>query len=390
MLYPNTKIPNDNNTPPNDWESLNITLKDIKPEVFKALLTFIYTDNAEIDVDTVDQYMAAAHKYGIDGLAMLCTSVLDEGVTIDTACSMFEASKKLGSTVGMEFIEKNTKKVLQTEGFLDLSEERLVLLLKSDNLRVKEVDLFNAVMKWGEKRATSDKTTKEVVSSLIPLLRFPLCSVGDFAQVAGQGVLTQEQTLELYTYIACVGAKSKNLPKISFSAKKRGSGGFSFVWDRIGTNGRISDSGLTVTSNSSSYCCALGSIAMPPNSGDYFWECKVNNCTSSNSWMMGFGLGTSSLGLDNYISANTSGWGFINHSVRAHSNSSGDTFAQSFGTGDTIGLLYKSDSGVLKLYKNKKDYGALWSDIRETVYPAVHVAYNASLTMIADPDSPDS
>ncbi|KAM3214183.1 hypothetical protein ACQJBY_066556 [Aegilops geniculata] len=72
--------------------SRRVEIKDMEPAVFGALLEFIYTDNVpELDreleaVATMAQHLlAAADRYGLDRLKIICEGKLAGGITVGTA-----------------------------------------------------------------------------------------------------------------------------------------------------------------------------------------------------------------------------------------------------------------------------------------------------------------
>uniref|UniRef100_A0A453M798 Uncharacterized protein n=1 Tax=Aegilops tauschii subsp. strangulata TaxID=200361 RepID=A0A453M798_AEGTS len=63
-----------------------ITIKDMQPDVFKALLHFIYTDSLPSGEDTemVWLLLVAADRYAVDRLKLVCQSILCEDLNKDT------------------------------------------------------------------------------------------------------------------------------------------------------------------------------------------------------------------------------------------------------------------------------------------------------------------
>ncbi|KAL7985133.1 hypothetical protein Chor_003703, partial [Crotalus horridus] len=51
-------------------------------------------------------------------------------------------------TYCLAFIENYTQEVIQTRGFLELSEQAMQIILQSDNLAIDEVKLIHAVREW--------------------------------------------------------------------------------------------------------------------------------------------------------------------------------------------------------------------------------------------------
>ncbi|KAM3279256.1 hypothetical protein ACQJBY_046522 [Aegilops geniculata] len=66
-----------------------ITLRDMQPAVFKALLHFIYTDSLPSGEDTemVRLLLVAADRYAMDRLKLVCQSILCEDLNKDTVAT---------------------------------------------------------------------------------------------------------------------------------------------------------------------------------------------------------------------------------------------------------------------------------------------------------------
>ncbi|KAJ3704864.1 hypothetical protein LUZ61_008569 [Rhynchospora tenuis] len=69
----------------------SILIKDIKPEIFKAMLHFIYSDSLphmsdkDIPIVTqIQQLYKVADTYALDGLKAVCEKVLMRSVSVDT------------------------------------------------------------------------------------------------------------------------------------------------------------------------------------------------------------------------------------------------------------------------------------------------------------------
>ncbi|KAM0889945.1 hypothetical protein ACQ4PT_027352 [Festuca glaucescens] len=74
--------------------SQRVEIKDMGPLVFKSLLHFIYTDTmAEFDekdeaATVIAQHLlAAADRYGLDRLKLICEGKLSSGIDVDTVAT---------------------------------------------------------------------------------------------------------------------------------------------------------------------------------------------------------------------------------------------------------------------------------------------------------------
>jgi hypothetical protein len=135
---------------------------------------------------------------------------MEKNLDVDNVCTMFEnAPKTLGDEkFGLAFIEKNGQEVVQSRSFRNLSASRLLTIVKSNRLDVVEDELWTAVAEWAQaecKRNGFDYPKpdhlKNVLSEVIPHIRFPLMKMATLSEVNSLGVLAPEQMLKLFTWV---------------------------------------------------------------------------------------------------------------------------------------------------------------------------------------------
>ncbi|KAL6627801.1 hypothetical protein ACP70R_031527 [Stipagrostis hirtigluma subsp. patula] len=74
--------------PMRDTRGQHITIEDMEPAVFKALLRFIYTDSmptmddleADVKEDMIKHLLIAADRYGVERMKLMCESILCKGL----------------------------------------------------------------------------------------------------------------------------------------------------------------------------------------------------------------------------------------------------------------------------------------------------------------------
>ncbi|CAM0876984.1 unnamed protein product [Alopecurus aequalis] len=112
-----------------------ITIKDMEPAVFKALLHFIYTDSlprklleGEESTEMIRLLLVAADRYALERLKLVCQSILCEGLNADTVATTLaladqHSCAKLKDAC-LEYIEMSDAMdaVVATQGFKDLKE----------------------------------------------------------------------------------------------------------------------------------------------------------------------------------------------------------------------------------------------------------------------------
>ncbi|CAN6193649.1 unnamed protein product [Urochloa humidicola] len=116
--------------------SQSIVIEDMEPEVFKALVQFIYTDTSppeleegqEEDAGAMAQHLlAAADRYVMERLKLMCEEKLCGGISVDTAATLCVLAEQHGcaklKAMCMEFMvatPANLRAVIATEGYKHL------------------------------------------------------------------------------------------------------------------------------------------------------------------------------------------------------------------------------------------------------------------------------
>jgi speckle-type POZ protein len=111
----------------------NITLYDIAPATFRVMLRFIYTDALPRDDELGDSplemmrhLLAAADRYALDRLKLICAQRLLDGLSVDTVSTtlvcaeMYSCLELKSKCIDFFTAGENFKKVFLTEGFIQL------------------------------------------------------------------------------------------------------------------------------------------------------------------------------------------------------------------------------------------------------------------------------
>lgn len=131
-----------------------IPLPDVEPASFLALLKFLYSDEVQIDPETVMTTLYTAKKYAVPALEKHCVDFLKKHLCADNAFMLLTQARLFDepqlAALCLETIDKNTPEALGAEGFTDIDINTLSAVLDRDSLRIKEARLFAAVLKWSE------------------------------------------------------------------------------------------------------------------------------------------------------------------------------------------------------------------------------------------------
>lgn len=156
-------------------EVINIDLSDFRRDVVTTILHFLYTTELELNCHTIGQVVSCAIKLGLDIVVHMCMDYLAK-VDVDNAVLHFSIAennsmKDLRDKL-RAYILDNFSTVSQTKHFVYMPLERLLGLLKDENLYVdSEMDVFKAVVNWVD----HDRDTRlQHSSELLQCVKFSL------------------------------------------------------------------------------------------------------------------------------------------------------------------------------------------------------------------------
>ncbi|XP_068168746.1 BTB/POZ domain-containing protein 1-like isoform X2 [Antennarius striatus] len=173
--------------------STEIELPDVEPAAFLALLRFLYSDEVHIGPETVMTTLYTAKKYAVPALEGHCVEFLTKHLRADNAFMLLTQARLFDepqlASLCLDTIDRSTADAINAEGFTDIDLETLCAVLQRDTLSIRENRLFGAVVRWAEAECyrqqlplTSDNKQK-VLGKALPLIRFPLMTVEEFAAV---------------------------------------------------------------------------------------------------------------------------------------------------------------------------------------------------------------
>ncbi|XP_015210812.2 BTB/POZ domain-containing protein 19 isoform X2 [Lepisosteus oculatus] len=109
-----------------------IVLSEAQPEVFLAVIEFLYTNCVTLNNHIAFEVLTSAVEYGLDDLRKAAVTY-----------GQLDMKEKC-----LIFIENHTLEIVKTRGFHELSDLALVSILQSDLLLIDELDLLCAVREW--------------------------------------------------------------------------------------------------------------------------------------------------------------------------------------------------------------------------------------------------
>ena len=236
--------------------SEEVEIPDVEPAAFLALLRFLYTDEVQIGPETVMTTLYTAKKYAVPALERACVEFLKRNLCSENAFMLLTQARLFDepqlAALCLETIDKNTSEALSAEGFTDIDLDTLCVVLERDTLGIRECKLFGAVCRWAgaesqrQNLPVTSENQREVLGRALPLIRFPLMTVEEFAVGAAQsGILTDREVVELFLHFTVNPKPAVNFldtPRCCLTGKEQVVARFCQIesrWGYSGTSDRI-------------------------------------------------------------------------------------------------------------------------------------------------------
>ena len=203
----------DSNKAKDEEEQLVISVPDVEPAAFLAMLRYLYYDQVSLDEDNVLATLYAAKKYIVPHLAGECVKFLEARLTAKNACVLLSQARLFEeaelSTRCWEVIDAQAElALLASDSFADVDVDTFKLILSRESLNCKETVVFRAALQWAEaecKRREIEEESlekkREVLEPFLALIRFPAMDVEDFAdEVVKSDVLSLQETTDIFLH----------------------------------------------------------------------------------------------------------------------------------------------------------------------------------------------
>ena len=210
-------------------------------ETFVEFLRYLYCEHCELNWENVFDILYVAKKYLVSSLVEECVNFLSQDINVNNALLVLQQASKFAEEELLQkcvkYICSNVSQILESEDFLNLDLDTLKIILKQDELNIKEIELFKFVQFWCDhKLAGAERETehlnaeRELLSDALYLIRFPVMSALDFAEnCAPSGFLTPIEYSNILCYLVrkkgCTTENDKLISELiiphGFSARER-------------------------------------------------------------------------------------------------------------------------------------------------------------------------
>ncbi|XP_061468638.1 BTB/POZ domain-containing protein 6 isoform X1 [Rhineura floridana] len=204
-----------------------IHIPDVEPAAFLILLKYMYSDEIDLEADTVLATLYAAKKYIVPALAKACVNFLETSLEAKNACVLLSQSRLFEEPEltqrCWEVIDAQAEMALKSEGFCEIDHQTLEIIVTREALNTKEVVVFEAVLNWAEAECKrqglpiTPRNKRNVLGKALYLVRIPTMTLEEFANGAAQSdILTLEERHNIFLWYTAA-----NKPKLEFPLTKR-------------------------------------------------------------------------------------------------------------------------------------------------------------------------
>ncbi|KAF6036692.1 BTBD19 [Bugula neritina] len=163
-------------------------LSDITPDIFLAVLEFIYTNCVTLNSKNAIDILGSAIEFGLDELRKLCSQYLVDNLGINNACDVMQAAVTFQQDdlreKALRFIQDNTTSVFRTKGFHEMTDDAMSVVLQSDHLNIDEMEIIDAVREWATVNSVVlGKPISEIAKKVVEHIRLPLLSPDELKEV---------------------------------------------------------------------------------------------------------------------------------------------------------------------------------------------------------------
>lgn len=209
-----------------------IPITDVSVVALKEFLKFVYTGERTLNMEIVWDVLKLAVRYNSKILKAFCESFIIRRINernclfVLNKCSAF--GMNLINAVCIKSIEKNLVNFLKTPTFLDVSQDTLNIILRSNNLTISEIELYRLVLKWTENNCVKNnipvntENRRLALGSAISHIRFASMDIKEFSECSdNNSILTQKEINQVYRFIGTDGKSDCPFSSVKRSALKK-------------------------------------------------------------------------------------------------------------------------------------------------------------------------
>jgi len=149
-----------------------------------TMIQYFHTGRVNVNQKTVYPLISCADFYGAKQLRDSCFDYILCSIDKDTVCSLiskghrqeFDFDAKILLEKCFSYASSHFYQVCKSDDFLNIDQESIEILAKNDKLSIDELELFLAVVRWGEHHCREQDAQAKLLEPIMQHIRFPIIS----------------------------------------------------------------------------------------------------------------------------------------------------------------------------------------------------------------------
>lgn len=257
--------------------SNEIPIADFSVDVVKIFLELIYRASAELTMDNIWEVLKLVERFSVKSVKAFCCEFLAEQITSENVMELLNKATDYDledfSAKCITHMESDGINYFETEEFLEIKNQAVVNICKSEELRGVEFDLYKSVYRWAIKsceknnQIVNSENIRLALGDAVQYIRFGAMTGSEFSKCVNENsILSPKETIQTFRFI-CDGEAD-----CGFSTKNRYLFKKEFKVDFVGEllSGKISESGTSIHFSTNKPIFLLG--VMTFGSSQTLWD----------------------------------------------------------------------------------------------------------------------
>lgn len=203
-----------------------IIVTDVQEEALNQFVYFIYKETADLNLSIIWDVLKLAKTYSVQSLIRFCGGFLEKNITYENVFSILDKILNFDlpycESKCMAILSQSSVGIYKNSYLCSISLESLKKLLSFDKLPGKEIEIYQAVLRWSEKfceknnQRSTTETKRFALGTSINLIRFCSMPIEEFNICTNDSILTKDEIIDVFRNIASGGVTESK-----FSSKKR-------------------------------------------------------------------------------------------------------------------------------------------------------------------------
>ncbi|ODN04103.1 BTB/POZ domain-containing protein 2 [Orchesella cincta] len=204
-----------------------VVFRDFEPDPFKAVLQSLVggkrLDLADKDFDYIFEVVKIGQHINYLDIIKQCNVALGPFATMEGACKMINRvfcdpkAQEKELSMCRSYVQRFQEKLIRSKAFLNLSQQAVLEILKTDLQKIEEIDIFNAVIRWakfnidqkGEVTIEDGVKLRKALGDILYEIRFTCMSPEQIVELAkSTNVLNSSEVVNFIMFInGCNGIR---------------------------------------------------------------------------------------------------------------------------------------------------------------------------------------